>query len=233
MKKIITLLLIAIMIVTAVSCADSGKPSDTVKQTEQQTKAAQPTEAADTGAATEPAPEQLPDVTVPDAVLTYVPADVYTTKEAAAENGYKEVSKVNLADWFMDKKELDSNFEFIIPAEFEQIEGYVFRIPQGKHVMEIDVFKVKDKAALQSVIALAEKRYEKLKSSDWKLYDDEQGSNAKIIETGKIEAYGDFVIFTLTNDSEISMLRAKKQIHDNPTCSAVEVYKAITSDLTE
>ena len=133
----------------------------------------------------------------------------------------------------MDKKELDSNFEFIIPAEFEQIEGYVFRIPQGKHVMEIDVFKVKDKAAIQSVVALAEKRYEKLKSSDWKLYDDEQGSNAKIIETGKIEAYGDFVIFTLTNDSEVSMLRAKKQIHDNPTCSAVEVYKAITSDLTE
>ena len=234
MKKIITFLLIAIMIVSAVSCTEGGKPADTDKKTEAQTNASDPTEAVnETEQATEAAPEQLPDVTVPDAVLTYVPADVYTTKEAAAENGYKETSKVNLADWFMDKKELDSNFEFIIPSEFEQIEGYVFRIPQGKHVMEIDVFKVKDKAAIQSVVALAEKRYEKLKSSDWKLYDDDQGSNAKIIDTGKIEAYGDFVIFTLTNDSEISMLRAKKQIHDNPACSAVEVYKAITSDLAE
>ncbi|MBQ3869388.1 MAG: DUF4358 domain-containing protein [Clostridia bacterium] len=230
MKKIITLLLIAVMIFAVVSCTDAAKPADTSKTTE---KAADTKTATEEIKETEAATEKPADIVVPDVKLTYVPADVYADKDGAASAGYKEASKVNLADWFMDKKELDSNFEFIIPDQFSMLEGYVLRIPQGKAVMEIDVFKVTDKANAEQVAALAEKRYEKLKSSDWKLYDDEQGSNAKIIDTGKIEAVGNFVIFTLTNDSETSMLRAKKQILDNPTCSAIEVYKAITSDLSE
>ena len=230
MKKFITILLIAIFAFSAFSCT-GGNVKDTEKVTDapSETAAAPATEVKETEAQTE---EPIKDVDVPDVTLTYVAADVYTTKEAAAETGYKEASKMNIADWFMPKKELDSNYEFIIPEEFALLDGYVFRIPQAKHVMEIDVFKVKDKADVQKIVKIAEDRYEKLKSSDWRLYDAD-GSNALIIETGKIEAIGNFVVFTLTNDSETSMLRAKHQIFTAPDCSAVDVYKAITCDIAE
>lgn len=230
MKKIITVLLIAIFAFSALACTNGGG-TDTEKNTTAHTEAtaAPATEVKETEPQTE---EPLQDVEVPEATLTYVAANVYTTKESAAENGYKEATKMNIATWFMEKLDLDKNSEFIIPDEFELLSDYVFRIPQGKSVMEIDVFKVKNKSDVQKLVALAEARYEKLRSSDWRLYDAD-GSNAKIVDTGKVEAYGNFVIFTLTNNSEVSVLRAKHQIFTNPDCSAADVYKAITCDIAE
>ena len=231
MKKIIALLLIAIFAVSVVSCNGNEPEKGTEKpaaETNQATETEKPGENQ-----TEAQTEKPQEITVPDVTLTYVPGDVYANKESLEGTGYREPSRLNLANWFLGKAELDENSQFVIPDEFSVIESYVLRIPQGKAVMEIEIFKLSDKSKAESVVKMAEKRYETIKSSDWRLYDDAEGSSAKIIDTGKIEAVGNFVVFTLTNNSEVSMLRAKKCIYDNPSATAVEVYKAITSDIAE
>ena len=226
MKKLAAFILVVIFVLSVVSCTGNQPAKETEKATEEAKQSAEVTEAA-----TEAATEKPQEIVVPDVTLTYVPGDVYANKEALEGTGYREPSRLNLANWFLGKAELDENSQFVIPDEFSLLEGYVLRIPQGKAVMEIGVFKLADKSNAQSVVTMVEKRYEAIKSSDWRLYDDAEGSSAKIIDTGKIEAVGNFVIFTLTNNSEVSMLRAKKCIYDNPAATAAEVYKAITSDI--
>ena len=68
-------------------------------------------------------------------------------------------------------------------------------------------------------------------NDDFKLYDDENGTNAKMMDTGRVEVIGNFVVYAVTQNTDVSILRAQKYVQDNPNCTSYELYKAIVKEL--
>ena len=66
---------------------------------------------------------------------------------------------------------------------------------------------------------------------DLLLYDDDNKTNEKMIGTGKVAVYGNFVIYAVTLDTDLSLLRAQKEIQENPACTALDVFKAMLPKL--
>ena len=168
------------------------------------------------------------EIVVPDVKLTYQPADIYADKVTAEANGLKTADSGNLSTWFKDKQEFDpETYEILAPEEFKSVESYVLRIAQGQRIEEVTVIKVSDASAADSVKAIAEYRLNKQKNNnDFILYD-KDGINAKMIDTGKVVVIGKFVVYAVTENTEVSILRAQKFVQDNPDATAYELYKAI------
>ena len=204
MKKIVSIILAFVTVVAAmalVSC--TGKQTDAETETEA-------------------------EIVVPDVTLTYQPADIYADEATAEANGLKTADSGNLSTWFKEKQEFDPDtYEILPPEEFKSIESYAMRIAQGQRIEEVTVLKVSDEAAVDAVKAIAEYRLNKKKNNnDYKLYD-EDGINAKMIDTGKVVVIGKFVVYAVTENTEVSILRAQKFAKANPDASAYELYKAI------
>ncbi len=226
MKKITALTLVLLFAVSFVFTACTGTPAES--GTEAQTTAAEGT-APGTDAETT---AQQAEIIVPDATLNYVAADIYADKATAEANGLKEADNSNISGWFKDSVEFDENWVIKIPDEFNTLENYVLRIAQGQYIEEVTVLKVKAGENVDAVKALAEYRMNKQKNkSDFKLYDDEQGTNAKMIDTGKVVVAGNFVIYAVTENTDVSIARAQKYAQDHPDCTSFELFKAIVPEL--
>ena len=231
MKRFFTVLLIAALTLsTLMLAACGGKTENTTAVPDASAtsgdKTAEPdgTDAPGTNAAVEP-------VDVPDVTMKYVAADIYVNEEAVESSGYKKADSLNLCNWFAEKKEFDADFNPIVPAEFAMTDGYVLRISQGQYILEVDVFKVADAANVEAVKARAEYRCQKQRNNgDFKRYDDEEGTNAKMIETGKVAVFGNYVVYAVTENTDVSMLRAQNYVANHPDCTAVELYRAIVSE---
>ncbi len=62
---------------------------------------------------------------------------------------------------------------------------------------------------------------------DYRLYDDEDHRNEKMLDTGVVAVVGNFVVYIVTEDTETSLLRAKAYVRDVPNCYAAELYMSI------
>lgn len=219
MKKTVTVLLIAALVASLMMLASCGGDPVTTDGTTSGAEVSGTPESSDTAAAV---------IEVPDVTMKYVPADIYVNAEAVEASGYKAADNTNISKWFKDVVEFDDNFNIKIPDEFGMLDGYVLRIAQGQYIMEVDVFKVADTANVDAVKALAEYRCNKQKNNgDFKLYDDDEGTNAKMIDTGKVVAIGNYVVYAVTDNTDVSILRAQKYVSEHPGCTALELYHAI------
>ena len=231
MKKLIPVILAVLMIASVTVLASCGG-GDTVTTDAITDKPFSDTEADTTESST---PSTVEDVTVPDVTMVYVPADVYADAATAEAAGLKAADNTNLSKWFSEKTEFDpETWEIKMPEGFTKVDSYVLRIAQGQYIMEVSVLKVKDAADIEEVRAMADYRREKQKNNgDFKLYDDDKGTNAKMIDTGKVSVFGNFVVYAVTDNTEVSMLRAQSYVASNPDCSALELYRAIVSEITD
>ena len=221
MKKTVSLLLILALVAAAfslVSCG--GSPEETGSSL---------TDDTGSGAQTTGAEE----INVPDVTLEYVAAELYAdAKTAEGKDGIKVADNASISKWYKDSTEFDADFNIVIPEEFSKLDGYVFRIAIGQYIEEVSVFKVSNAEDVEAVKALAEYRCSRQKSNeDFKLYDDENGTNAKMMESGKVAAFGNFVVYAVTQNTEVSMLRAQKFAQENPDATPLEMFYAIASEL--
>ena len=225
MKKITALTLVLLFAVSFVFTSCTGTPAESGTEAQTTAEGTAPGTDAETTA-------QQAEIIVPDATLNYVAADIYADKATAEANGLKEADNSNISGWFKDSVEFDENWVIKIPDEFNTLENYVLRIAQGQYIEEVTVLKVKAGENVDAVKALAEYRMNKQKNkSDFKLYDDEQGTNAKMIDTGKVVVAGNFVIYAVTENTDVSIARAQKYAQDHPDCTSFELFKAIVPEL--
>ena len=172
--------------------------------------------------------ETTGEITVPDATLSYFPADIYADNNTFESNeGLKKTSNAKLSEFFADEVTFDpETWEVMAPAGFESVSEFVIRVAQGKYLEEIMVLKVTDKSAVDTVKALAEHRWNKQKTNeDLKLYEPTVFGERK--DAGVVTVIGNFVVYAVTENTEVSILRAEKFVSENPDCSALELYKAI------
>lgn len=226
MKKTIVLILISALILstlTLVSCADRGGDTTAAGSTAAEGQTGIP--------GTDQTTQQGGSVEVPDVTMKYVAADVYADADTAASAGLKTADATNVSRWFAETVEFDEDFNIIMPKAFSKLDGFVLRIAQGQYIMEVDVFKVKSGEDVEAVKAAAEYRCTKQRNNgDFKLYDDDEGTNAKMIETGKVAVFGNYVVYAVTENTEVSMLRAQKYVSEHPDCTALELYRAIVKE---
>ena len=224
MKKILAILLVVCTTVAIIVSCTPAEPATSGEATKaEETK-------AETAEATTAAEAQ--EIVVPDVTLTYVPAEVYADKATAIANDLKAADNSTISGMFKESVEFDENWEIKLPDEFTKVDNYVFRVAQGQYIEEVTIIKVTDAKDIDAVKAIAEYRLNKQKSNnDFKLYDDENGTNAKMIDTGKVVVVGNFVIYTVTQNTEATVLRAQKYVQDNPDCNSFELYKAMVKEL--
>lgn len=172
------------------------------------------------------------EIVVPEVKITYVTADIYADKATAEKEGYTAASNDRLSKWFSDKAELDPDtWEVLAPKGFNSVSEYVIRRARGQYIEEVTVLKVKNGGSLSDVRSMAEFRCSTEKeNADYTLYDDEDHRNAKMLNTGKVVVAGNFVIYAVTENTEVSILRARKYVQDHPDCTAAQLYKAIVCD---
>ena len=169
------------------------------------------------------------EIIVPEVTISYFPADVYADKATANAEGFKKASNSNLSTWFKGTIEYDENYDIIPPAEFEHVSDFVIRIAQSKYLEEIMVIRVSDKDAIEAVKALVDYRWNGQKTNDdLELYEPTVFNARK--DTGVVTVVGDFIVYAVTENTEVSVLRARKFVQDNPGCSAAELYKAIVCE---
>ena len=214
MKRVFSIILVLALAASAVmlaSCGESTAESGTEETKTEETK--------------------TEEITVPDVTLHYVAAVIYADQATAEANELKAADNSNLSGWFNETLEFDENLLVKIPEAFSYVDSYVLRISQGQYIEEVDVFKAKDQADTGSIKPMVDYRCNKQKNNnDFKLYDDENGTNAKMMETGKVVVIGNFVVYAVTENTEVSILRAQKFVQDNPNCTAIELYKAIVTE---
>ena len=172
--------------------------------------------------------ETTTEIIVPDITLTYFPADIYADDNTVENNeGLKKASNAKLSEFFADEITFDpETWEVNAPAGFDSVSEFVIRVQQGKYLEEVMVLKPADKSAVDTVKALAEYRWNKQKTnSDLELYEPTVFGARK--DAGVVTVIGDFVVYAVTENTEVSILRAKKFVSENPGCSALELYKAI------
>lgn len=229
MKKILIITLVACFALAAFTACAGNTPA--VTDNGETTKAAG-TDAETAEATAEATTAAQQEIVVPDATLHYVPAEEYADKATAEANGLKTADNSNISSMFKESVQFDENWEVKLPDEFAKIDSYVFRVAQGQYIEEITIMKVADESGINEVKAIAEYRLNKQKNNpDFKLYDDKDGTNAKMIDTGKVVVIGNFVVYVVTENTEVSVLRAQKYVQDNPGCSAYELYKAVAKEL--
>jgi len=174
------------------------------------------------------------DIDLPIVILEYVPADVFADEETAVAGGFDVPNGSKLNSLYKDSVEFDDNWNIKTPDEFKSVDQYVLRVAKGKYIEEVNVIKAKDAPSVDMIKDMLEHRCEKQKNNmDFQLYDDENKTNEKMIGTGRVEVFGDFIIYAVTLNTEVSLLRARKEIEENPGCTALDVYKAIVSELYE
>lgn len=217
MKKIISLILVAVLFVSAlllVSCNEAT--TDGGAQTNAETTEASGNDTESAGG---------DDIVVPDVTLNYPAYTVYVNAE---HESYAIPTAANLSSWFAESTEFDEDFNILTPAAFESISEYVLHMPSGRSAIEIDVFKIADSGDAEAVKALAEYRKVKVDGSDLRLYDD---AADELLKTATVITVGPFAIYLCTENTEVSSLRAQKFYAENPGCSALELYGAIVSDI--
>lgn len=216
MKKLISLVLAAALLVCAFSLASCT--GDTFAET------LGPGEG--TGDATGDSPI-VGEIVVPDVTMNYPAYSVY--RNSVEEGSQDKVpTSANLSSWFAESTEFDEDFNILTPAAFEHICEYVLHMPEGRSAIEVCIFKVADSGDAAAVKALAEYRKVKVDGSDIRLYDE---SANELLEYANAFVLGPFAIYVCTEDTAVSVLRAQKFYSENPDCSALELYKAIVSDI--
>ena len=221
MKKFLAVLLVVCTTAAVIVSCTPSEPADStggkVSDTEPET-----TTAAETK-----------EITVPDVTLTYLPADISADKDTADANGLTVADNTKISRMFKETVEIDETTWLVkLPDEFTKTESYVFRVALGQYIEEVTVIKVKEDTDVAAVKALAEYRLNMRKNNDdFKLYDDENGTNAKMMDTGRVEVIGNFVVYAVTQNTDVSILRAQKYVQDNPNCTSFELYKAIVKEL--
>lgn len=216
MKKLISLVLAAALLVCAFSLASCT--DDSSSET--------PASGDDTGADTGDSPI-AGDIVVPDVTMNYPAYSVY--RNSVEEGSQDKVpTSANLSSWFAETTEFDEDFNILTPAAFEHISEYVLHMPEGRSAVEVCIFKVADSGDAAAVKALAEYRKVKVDGSDIRLYDE---SADELLEFANAFVLGPFAIYVCTEDTAVSVLRAQKFYSENPNCSALELYKAIVSDI--
>ncbi len=214
MKKFVSIIMVLALMTAAVTLASCNEQP-----------AESGTEAATKGA------ESASEITVPDATLHYVAADIYADKTTAEANGLKTADNASISGWFKETVEFDENFEVKIPEDFSCVDSYVLRIAQGQYIEEVDVFKATAQSDPDSIKPMVEYRCNKQKNNnDFKLYDDDKGTNAKMMDTGKVVVIGNFVVYAVTENTDVSIARAQKYVQDHPDCGVYELYKAIVTE---
>ena len=172
------------------------------------------------------------EIIVPDVTMTYVTAHVYADKAEADEYGLETANNGNLSTWFAATVEFDENFEVAAPKAFGMLDGYVLRIAQGQYIESVNVFKVSKRSDIPAVREMAEFRRDKQRNNkDFELYDDSEKRNEKMLDTGKVVVIGSFVVYAVTLDTNVSILRAQKYVQDHPDCTAYELYCAIVPEI--
>lgn len=170
---------------------------------------------------------------LPDKKLTYTSAVVYASKNLADKYELEAPTNNDVATWYCESVEFDDSFEIKLPDEMAYVENFIVRSAIGKYIEEINVLKVKDASNIAAVKAMVEAHAKRQNDNkDYSLYNDD-GRNGKMIDTGKVETYGNFVIYTCTLDSSLSMLRAQKYIAENPAADSYDVFRFIVSELYE
>lgn len=173
---------------------------------------------------------------LPDKQLTYTSAKIYADEETAKanKNECEPPTRTDLANWFIGQANYDEvTFEIIIPEEMAYLESYVVRSAIGKYIEEVNVLKVNDPTKLDAVKAMVEGHAKRQNDNqDYSLYNDD-GRNGKMIGTGKVAVYGNFVVYACTLDSSLSVLRAQKYVAENPDATAFDVYRAVVCELYE
>lgn len=221
MKKFLAVLFVVCATAAVIVSCTPSEPADStggkVSDTEPET-----TTAAETK-----------EITVPDVTLTYLPADISADKDTADANGLTVADNTKISRMFKETVEIDETTWLVkLPDEFTKTESYVFRVALGQYIEEVTVIKVKEDTDVAAVKALAEYRLNMRKNNDdFKLYDDENGTNAKMMDTGRVEVIGNFVVYAVTQNTDVSILRAQKYVQDNPNCTSFELYKAIVKEL--
>ena len=168
------------------------------------------------------------------AAFSYTAAKVYADSETAKANGFEEPTKTELAVWSLGQIEFDEvTYEVMIPDIMSHIENYIIRASVGKYIEEINVVKLKDAQSVAIAKSMIEEHAKRQsENQDYALYNDD-GRNGQMIGTGKVEAFGNFVVYACTLDSSLSMLRAEKYIAENPNATSVDVYRAMVCELYE
>ncbi len=165
-------------------------------------------------------------------IITYVTADIYADAETAEKEGCKLAGNDKLSAFFSETTEFDpETWDVLAPKAFEYVSEYVIRRAQGQYIEEVTVLKLTERKGAGPVKAMAEYRCEKQKNNqDYKLYDDENKRNEKMIGTGVVALINNYVVYLCTEHTAASLARANNYILSNPDCSAYEVYKAIVTE---
>lgn len=175
-------------------------------------------------------------VRLPDVNMTYVDADIYADKTTAEAEDFKKATANKLAEFFAEKIEYDeTTWTVKLPAGFDNVDEFVIRKARGQYIEEVTVLRVAEGKNKNAVKSMAEFRCEKQKNnSDYTTYDDENHTNANMmiqgINAGTVAVINNFVIYAVTQDTNVSIMRARKFILENPGCSAAELFKAIVEE---
>ena len=133
---------------------------------------------------------------------------------------------------FSETTEFDpETYDVLAPKAFDYISEFVIRKAQGQYIEEITILKITERKGAADVKAMAEYRCEKQRDNqDYKLYDDENKRNEKMIGTGVVAVINNYVIYLCTEHTGASLAIANNYIIDNPDCSALELYKVIVNE---
>ena len=171
-------------------------------------------------------------IVLPDTKLTYVDGTIYADQATAAAHGVEVPTNGQLSGWFEESSSFDDDWNVLAPAPFGSVDNYALHIASGKYIQEVSVLHVKNRADVSKVKEMAEyRRGAQEKNQDYVLYDDENKTNEQMIGKGKVATYGNFVIYACTLDTDLSLLRAEKQIAENPSCTAYDVLTAVMCEL--
>lgn len=174
------------------------------------------------------------DKTIPlqNIFMTYVTADIYADPATAAKEGFKQAGNDKLSAFFAETTEFDpETWDVLAPKAFENVSEYVIRRAQGQYIEEVTVLKTTSRKGAGAVKAMAEYRCEKQRTNqDYKLYDDENKRNEKMIGKGVVLILNNFIVYLVTENTSASVARATDHVISNPNCSAADLYYAIVSE---
>lgn len=84
--------------------------------------------------------------------------------------------------------------------EMDMLDSYAIRLPDGKSAFELHILKVADSANLASVQALLNKRIDQLNAGDIKLYDPE--GFEKVMTNAEVYTVGNYVFLLITTGND-------------------------------
>lgn len=178
MKKVISLLLCAVLLcgsVTFIACSKNGtSASDTTAELKAETTAA-PSEIMTAVVA------KYPDI--PSAKSLYI-SGVGQDDESYLDPEY--------ASYLYTGNYAES-------PEMAMLESYAIRLPDGKSAFEIHILKVADAANVPAIEALLKSRIDMINAGDIKLYDPEGFD--KVMKNAEVYTSGKYVYLLITTDN--------------------------------